>query len=163
MNIMSISEILKQFVENHENKSILIDGPWGCGKTHQINEYIKEYNKNNDTLKNKTQIYYVSLFGLESIDEIHTAVYYQMFPRTVKVKKIASGILKGASVISKAIPYIEKAGDVCDGLDAQLGNISKEKIKKSSIIVFDDLERISTSIRFEFPPTIETAACNLSI
>lgn len=148
MNIMSISEVLKQFVENHENKSILIDGPWGCGKTHQINEYIKEYNKNNRTSENKTQIYYVSLFGLESIDEIHTAVYYQMFPKTVKFKKIASGILKGASVISKTIPYIEKAGDVCDGLDAQLGNISKEKIKKSSIIVFDDLERISTSISY---------------
>lgn len=147
MNITSINEVLKQFVENQDNKSILIDGPWGCGKTHQINEYIKSYNDNTE-IKNKGKIYYVSLFGLESIDEIHTAVYYQMYPNTVKFKKISSVILRGATVISKAIPYIEKAGDVCAGLDAQLGNISKEKIKKSSIIVFDDLERISTSISY---------------
>lgn len=107
---------------------------------------MKNFNKIN--LKDKNKIYYVSLFGLESINEIHTALYYQMFPRNAKAKKIAKHILHGTSVISKAIPCIERVGNVCEGLDAQLGNVSKEKIRKNSIVIFDDLERISTSISY---------------
>ena len=54
MNIVKINEVLKNFITNQETKSILIDGPWGCGKTYQINEFMKKF------INNKTnKIYYL--------------------------------------------------------------------------------------------------------
>ena len=41
MNVKKIDEILNDFINDSSYKSILIDGPWGCGKTHQINEFLK--------------------------------------------------------------------------------------------------------------------------
>lgn len=143
MNIVKINEVLKNFIMNKETKSILIDGPWGCGKTYQINEFMKKF------INNKTnKIYYLSLFGLESIDEIHTTLYYQLHPNKKTFKKISKKILNFASIISKAIPFLDKVVNVCDSLDAQLRITPTGKIKKSSIIIFDDLERISTSINY---------------
>lgn len=84
MNIVKINEVLENFIMNKETKSILIDGPWGCGKTYQINEFMKKF------INNKTnKIYYLSLFGLESIDEIHTTLYYQLHPNKKTFKKIS--------------------------------------------------------------------------
>lgn len=47
LNIRNIDKILSDFIENKEYKAILIDGPWGCGKTYQVNETIKDIKRKN--------------------------------------------------------------------------------------------------------------------
>lgn len=43
--------------------AVLVTGPWGVGKTHQVKQVIPE-----------SQRYYVSLYGLDSVNSIHDAV-----------------------------------------------------------------------------------------
>lgn len=131
MNSKKIKEILNTFVNDTDYKSILIDGPWGCGKTFEITEFIKN---------SKAKIYYLSLFGLESIDEINTALYQS-------IHKVKSALKNGVTLISKAIKVFPYADGVGEALDYQLGNI-KDSIKNNVIIVFDDLERVTTKIDF---------------
>lgn len=130
MDCNKLSEILNSFV-NDDSKAILFDGPWGCGKTYQIKEFIKN-NKN---------ICYLSLFGLESIDEINTALY-----RIVHSCKIA--FAHSAIIVSKAIKPIPQIGNIADALEYQLSTEKAKLIKKKTIIIFDDLERLSRNIEY---------------
>lgn len=45
MNKMCLKEVLKDFLYNSRSKSILIDGPRGCGKTYEVMNFIKENKK----------------------------------------------------------------------------------------------------------------------
>lgn len=136
MNVCEIDNILNNFFENRNSNALLIDGPWGCGKTYQINEIIKEK-------KNKYDIYYISLFGLESIDEINTKLYFKIH----KIRKHSKIFKNALFMVSKAIPIIREL-NITDALDNQLGTFDK-KIKKKSIIVFDDLERLSSAVSYD--------------
>lgn len=137
LNIRNIDKILSDFIENKEYKAILIDGPWGCGKTYQVNETIKD-------IKRKNHIYYISLFGLESVDEINTKLFYKYH----KFKRWFGSIFKTTfSVVSKSVPIFKEI-NINAALDFQLGN-SKLKLFKKSIVIFDDLERLSKNVSYE--------------
>ena len=131
-------KILEKFINNSSYKSILFDGPWGCGKTYQINQFIK--NINTPKHRPKIKIHYVSLFGLESIDEINTSLYQTIHPIKKKFKKIGY-------LISKTIRVIPNFSDISVALDFQLDQ-SRKKIKGKHLIIFDDLERISEKVKF---------------
>ena len=60
MNRRNIYEELVNFVDSDYN-IILLDGPWGSGKTYLLNEFV-DNNKNKDL-----RFYYVSLHGLKNI------------------------------------------------------------------------------------------------
>ena len=143
MKSNNLEKILKEFVEKNEYKSILINGPWGCGKTYEANKFIKEQKKDNN------KVYYISLFGLESIDEINTELYCA----TQKHTNLAKRVLKtGFFVLTKAIKAIPQVSDFTTALDYQLsiindGSKKKKEIKKT-LIIFDDIERLSNKISY---------------
>ena len=61
---------LKEKLDNEFNKYynvVLVNGPWGIGKTFYLNEYLKE----------KKHVY-LSLFGLNSMEEVKCGLYYQL-------------------------------------------------------------------------------------
>lgn len=133
MNKICLKEVLKDFLYDSRSKSILIDGPWGCGKTYEVMNFIKE-NK-------KKKIYYLSLFGLESIDEINTSLYEQ-------TKKGKRYFKHSAMLISKAIRAVPIIPNISEALEYQLDIIENKEVKKKSIIVLDDLERLSTKVSY---------------
>ena len=133
MDMNNLQTILHNFIKDTDSKSILVDGPWGCGKTYETKEFIK----NNKKLK----IYYLSLFGLETIDEINTAFYAQ-------TKKGQKRFIHGTLLISKVIKAFPIIPNISEALEYQLGSNNNVTIKKKSIIVLDDLERLSTSINY---------------
>ena len=49
------------FSEENDSQTLLIDGKWGCGKTYELKQYLKEA---------KDQYVYISLFGLKNYEEI---------------------------------------------------------------------------------------------
>lgn len=74
MNAEKIYDILLKFSSNNQ-RGILIDGSWGIGKTYQINRFLEKIevdNKKEKVKSKKTKIIYSSLFGLDSISELHT-------------------------------------------------------------------------------------------
>lgn len=179
MNATQLKRIVCDFIEKpNKGNAILIDGPWGCGKTYEIYESLmllknggkrnkkdnedNEENKDNegDDLNSKKpqrkkvkikpdHFVYVSLFGLESIDEIHSDIYQKYNHTIIKTKRQLNGAL---GIVSKAASFIgvrgieetlKLAANITDEDD------EKEELDRGPFIVFfDDLERLSHKISY---------------
>ena len=153
MRISELKDCLDAFVENSSIKSILIDGEWGVGKTHFIKRYFgiglscckrRRGKKKNVALGKK--VLYVSLFGKEKVDEIHTELFNQF--RWRKVAKILSKVIKlcpkvGDKLSSLSNDLIEASEEKnCKSESAVIKKAGTRKIRKT-VIVIDDFERKS--------------------
>ena len=108
--------------------AVLVTGDWGSGKTHQVN----------DALKNDNPIY-VSLFGLDSAKKVYLEVLAQSAPeaaRAVNFKSAAKDKNVGLSFMGfgATLPLGAFAAAAFNG------NV-RRKIEASRVVVFDDLER----------------------
>ncbi|SLK16158.1 MULTISPECIES: ATP-binding protein [unclassified Paenibacillus] len=130
MKANEILRVLEQY-RNSSYKKILIDGPWGIGKTKYIDDFIA----------NHTNSCYVSLFGKKDVEAIHQEIYFRILenaPRG-KFKKFVSmvggktnSVDISISGLSLSVPLIQNT----------LKTINKElKERNTFVIVFDDLER----------------------
>ncbi|WOB51236.1 KAP family NTPase [Xanthomonas hydrangeae] len=107
--------------------AVLLDGPWGIGKTFVIKKFLGEMNK-------ETMPYiYVSLYGIRSVDDIDDAILQSMYPVLAK---------KGVALSGRALKSIGKYFNVELDLKAK-DFISKTK---ADVYVFDDLERCEMPI-----------------
>ena len=165
MNVEKLGIVFENF-KTDSNRAILVDGPWGVGKTYQILQFLKKDPSTKD--KEKNRIIYVSLFGKTTVDEIHTDIYSKLYP-------LKSGARKVIQVIPKVAPLFGSVGNIISNMEFALNtdenklnslgkNIekvsqnveaiandinsasdSKSKVRKSpnrTIVIFDDLERI---------------------
>lgn len=133
-NITDNKNFLKSYLDyyqtlNEPGYAVLITGEWGVGKTHQITQAIPKEN-----------MFYVSLFGLTSPEEIYSSIFIKMFPIQGNIKKI-SGFFGNSSVKHDSLTLS------FGGLASNLANaLIKEKVNKEKVIIFDDLERCSIEI-----------------
>lgn len=105
--------------------AVLITGGWGSGKTYQIKKYFKEH-----------EICYVSLFSINSIDDIYATVFAKMFPGKVAIKKLIGSI---GDIKAKVLDSVTLG---LGGILSRIGSVLiKENIDNKKIIIFDDLER----------------------
>jgi hypothetical protein len=105
--------------------AVLVTGDWGTGKTYQVREVLP-----------KDKAFYVSLFGLNRVEDVIAAVYTAMFPIKAKLKKIGESVAE----TSAEIPGLGSLG--ISGLTSGLiGALLREKVDKEKPIIFDDLER----------------------
>ena len=89
--------------------AVLLNVSWGSGKTHFIEEYIKnleekyELNKKDKTIKYKKPVY-VSLYGLSNISEIKNKIALSLI-KNKKIKQLMPvldvGIEIGSDLVSK--------------------------------------------------------------
>jgi KAP family P-loop domain len=106
--------------------AVMINGPWGIGKTFLIKEFLRRNVGN--TLKH----IYVSLYGLTTIDEINDALLQALYPvLNWRVSKIGARIGK---------TVLKHFGFESDLTSADVLTISAD------LLVFDDLERCEASI-----------------
>lgn len=154
MNATDLKKIVREFIENPEKgNAILIDGPWGCGKTFTIYQSFKSLKEGDEDVKNKKikpdHFVYVSLFGLESIDEIHSDIYQKYNHTIIKLKRSINGTL---GVISKTASFMgARAIEETLKLAANIttaDNEKKELNRGPCIVFFDDLERLSNKISY---------------
>lgn len=136
--------------EKNENRvvsrSMLIDGPWGCGKTYQIMKFLKKHEKELRK-KNKKRIGYISLFGLNSIEEINTEICNSLFSHSKKMMNALKKSMKVFGTVLRASSYfcggLGSGAEIAECLSSMLGP-NQGKAKKKAIIIIDDLERLST-------------------
>ena len=155
MKNTDIEKQLKEFFapfldEKNENRvvsrSMLIDGPWGCGKTYQIMEFLRNHKKELRK-KNKKRIGYISLFGLNSIEEINTEICNSLFSDSRKMMNALKKSMKVFGTVLRASSYfcggLGSGAEIAECLSSML-EPNQEKAKKKAIIIIDDLERLST-------------------
>ncbi len=82
MSTELIEREIRRFLSSEEPEVICISGRWGVGKTYAWNQYVKDA-KNRDVIGLK-RYSYVSLFGLNSLDEFK----YAIFENTVQSSEI---------------------------------------------------------------------------
>ncbi|WCH21650.1 P-loop NTPase fold protein [Aeromonas salmonicida] len=136
MSTELIKEQIKRFLSMDKPEVLAIKGEWGVGKTYSWKQYIEEF-KNQCALKHYS---YVSLFGVDSIDDIKKLVLLN----SIDTHKIGQPLnLKSRSKSFVDAMQAIKISGVSVG--DVLGSISQLAMTKT-IICFDDLERHSKGI-----------------
>lgn len=84
MSIELVEREIRRFLSTSEPEAICVSGHWGVGKTFAWNRYLKDAQaRNKISLKRYS---YVSLFGLNSLDELK----YAVFENSVKTSEIGT-------------------------------------------------------------------------
>lgn len=155
-----VTQAVLQYLNNHQTLGALqIDGPWGCGKTHFVKNILldaigqNEKNRVRDASSRGLEIgervpLMISLFGVKSIEELSRQLLFASTKsRYGFSEKRIDKIKEGFTTIAKFIPYVkdvdwEKAFKMSPETCLRMLN-------EDSIIILDDLERLSTSIDIE--------------
>lgn len=133
---------LKDYCDSGRERdfAVLLDGPWGCGKTFFIKSFLKDYCP--DRL-------YVSLYGISDVEQINDELYQQLHPvRTSKPMRILGRVTKG---LVKGALKIDLDGDGKEDGTVSISIPDMDLTKKvsgtkSRLLVFDDLERCSLQV-----------------
>lgn len=146
---MNIIEELKYYCNiSQPVGALMLTGEWGCGKTYLIKNKLKE------ELRDTHAFLIISLFGIESIQELKNEVkrcwLYALSESKMPAIEIADKIPKLERImkavsesISEFIP--EKVKTISNGVFSfnafDFVNIKPDIGNKKVILVFDDLER----------------------
>lgn len=138
-----IKKVLAYVEDERYRQAVLIDGEWGAGKTFFVKENLLRRMK--EELPEK-RIYYISLYGASSSEQIVDEIYSSMVEEIIEEKL---GEKKG-QVVEKSISFTSKliaAGMKYFNIDTNdLPQLSDIKELKDVIIIFDDLERCELEI-----------------
>lgn len=139
-----IIEELKQYCRDSEPQGvIMLTGEWGCGKTHFIEQDLRE------EVKEFAVILRISLFGLTSQDEVKNAIKQTWLDEKIRGKKWSENTKKIKDVISR-LPLGKFLPERFEGvisfdvktLISDMHEIDGRKV----ILVFDDLERCAMDL-----------------
>ena len=113
---------LTHLLADKDNKVIALTGKWGTGKSYLWNE-VKNESKD-DAVKNAL---YVSLFGLNGMNQVKSMLLQCAYPTSMALK---DGMQKLLGAVGKK----------ANGID-ELALFALPSVLKDKVIVFDDIER----------------------
>ncbi len=102
--------------------AVLVTGPWGVGKTYQVKKLIPE-----------SERYFVSLYGLNSPNDIHDAVLAACLP-SFKAGEYVSTLSEVGKAMGDKFALAGFANSVWTAF-------LRQRLKADRTIIFDDLER----------------------
>ncbi len=149
------ADYIKNIIESY-NKSpyecILIDGPWGVGKSYAITKALED----NDNVCN------ISMFGLKDAQEIYHEVFFQLAMKDKKKFKIF--ITKAKNICAMVSDKMAVVKRIVESLvtEKELFFDIAKNFRSFHFIVIDDLERMNDSIMLEevFGIIDELKKCN---
>jgi hypothetical protein len=101
--------------------AVMISGVWGIGKTYLVKNLLKD-------LLNDTPYSYISLYGMDSIDAIDSALYQSLHPLLTS---------KGAKIAGRASKALLKYARIDNSINVK----DFMKLGNDRLYVFDDIER----------------------
>lgn len=102
------------------NNIYWLDGPWGSGKTHFVRTFFQKQNR----FLKIDQIYYISCFGIKTREQAEAVLVHE---------------IENHSTFGN-LDFIPGVGGLFKWFYKSVG---LDLMKKNSIIIFDDLERVS--------------------
>ncbi|WP_373700985.1 P-loop NTPase fold protein [Neisseria dentiae] len=132
MNNQNITEFLEYYLNLPQSPeyAVMIDAPWGAGKTYFIRNFLEKYYENKDSKKER--FLWVSLYGLSSIEEIEAAIFAQLHPMLSH---------KGMALTGKLLKEGLKAAINLDLSTIKIPDYLKDI--DNTVLIFDDVERCS--------------------
>lgn len=152
---MNVKKEILEFIKSNESGgALLLTGKWGCGKTYLLREIADELNDGNEFA-----VGVVSLFGIQSVEQLNKKVKEKIFSVQCMNKNI-SELSKKIVPIKNSLAYVSKvlsgSFKIAEGINAALSvNVhdfiipaaeiqcyfDDTIINKRLVLVFDDLER----------------------
>lgn len=135
----------RKFIKGWANRetsphfAVLIQGEWGCGKTHFVQSFI------NDSDFTDRKVIYISLFGLSTVEALQTQLFYSSATTGIKWLHQGAGI---AGSMLKGVMKLDVTGDgnsdtTIEGKFSGITNIIQQVGEQidNSLLILDDLER----------------------
>ena len=136
-----INSYVREYLEYYcsfpypQQYAVLINGPWGSGKTHVVKRFLNESN---------IKHLYISLYGVNDFKQIEDSFFQQLHPLLASkgmriVSAVAKGLLKTAVKID-----LDRDGNSDGSVTSQMPDINLPSYlsdAKDRVLVFDDLER----------------------
>ncbi|HDU8562927.1 TPA: hypothetical protein RG686_000182 [Morganella morganii] len=121
---MSVESTIDFYLaEENPGYALQITGEWGAGKTHTIKTFLED------------NMYYLSLFDMQSADEIYSSIFYLMQKKRSKTRNALNSLKNiEVSLLGIKIP----AGELFSSLS---NVIARTEVNNDKPIVFDDIER----------------------
>ncbi|MBU3133362.1 KAP family NTPase [Clostridium gasigenes] len=148
MNNVQAKNVLNRIFDEENTRinykqCILVDGPWGIGKTHFIQNYFSEN-------KEKYELVYITVFGKKTVKDVEKSILINLLPGFKNFDK-QKGIGKTMQEVLKDMS--QKFLGI--NIENYINSFSIEDIpsilneNKHKIICFDDIERKSDSIEMK--------------
>ncbi len=137
--------LIEYTTDDRYKQAVLIDGDWGSGKTYFVQEKLVKSLKAKFKVdqEHSYDVLYISLYGTESfsqiMDDIYTATLESFFDKRLGDgigEKVGKGINFTSKLLATGMKYFNLDKD-------DLPKLADIKGIRSSIIIFDDLERCS--------------------
>ena len=161
MNITKLNKYIKHYLEEDKTKSaIMLNAPWGTGKSYYIQNELIPYLKKDE----KNRCIVISLYGIKELSDLSKNLYFELKLQSIKKKEpskkkkkhnneiIATTIGLGKTIIKGVTSFA--------GIDLSIDSSNWEKLYASvdlseKLIVFEDIERSNIDI-LEFMGYVNT-------
>lgn len=136
---MSIENTLHSFVRSRDAGAVVIQGAWGTGKTYFWNRRIVEPFTTDNRFRIRSRAYaYVSLFGIDSLADLKTAIHHSILENQAKLSRWRRLWHRA----SQGIPLLGSASEPYSGqVVAKAYDALAYFTIKNCLICLDDLER----------------------
>lgn len=151
MNRDQIIESVQEYIkDDYQNYAVLINGPWGSGKTYLYEHYLIDAIDKIERGKTKRkENVYISLYGVSSIDDLAKQVVSQFLivkkfrnsKMAKRLKKPVSGVL---DLVTKSVSF--SVGPVSANFGNLISDIEGMIETQNLVLCFDDLERSAIPI-----------------
>lgn len=148
MSIEVIENQISRFLASEAPEVMSIKGAWGVGKTYAWAKYLNNAKNLNKIVLRKYS--YVSLFGINSLDDLKFSIFENMVDRQTIGRKPTVESFKSntaellRSLGKKSIPLISSNASI-DHYHSMLNSLAFLSLEKT-IICIDDFERKGHSI-----------------
>lgn len=150
MKNIQLLEGLSNYVNGHDQFAVMIDGPWGSGKTYFLKNTVMP------CIRQEHKVVYFSVYGYESLAKLKSELIGNLF-----ISSLSKGLDKGDKQFKTedVVSIVKEVGDaVWDKfsvfktlakttesfvINRQLRSQSQDS---SPVLIIDDLERISREI-----------------
>lgn len=165
MKSKDIKPFIEKLLTSDKPQCLLIDGPFGCGKTTEALILSNHLDVAKNYIKSESnefrRVYYLPASGFDSVGEMKDTL---LEIQNHAAKKIAGSVVTIFTVVTKAalstasspslpsLPPEYSDGLAETAIDMAAEKITawaKKKLKKNSVVIIDDLERLSEKVDFD--------------
>lgn len=137
-----LEQEISRFLRSSDPEVLCLRGAWGIGKTYSWHRFLQQA-KERDAIALKSYAY-VSLFGLESLDQLKYAIFENMVPTTkVGIEPTLDSLKENAAAAfklgGKSVPILQRMG-LFKGF-TELYQASMFLAVRGYLICIDDIER----------------------
>jgi len=143
MSLENVQTVLENFISDTHNDVLILKGRWGIGKTFFWRRLIKESRLKKNV--GRQWYSYVSLFGVNSLDDLKNAIIASRVEANVST--IKSRIQMRTESLKQLLKGLEKTK-----LGSYTGGLAGEYLYlllDNALICFDDLERKGAALSFK--------------